>query len=252
MLNNQTIDKLVQMKLPAMADSYQRLMENPDSQAMTFDELFGMAVDAEWTSRQNKRFKRLIKQAEMKMTACIEDLNYDPRRKLDKQLIIRLAEGTWIAKNNNLLITGKTGVGKSYLACAMGTMACRRNYTVKYYRLPRLLTDLNISKQEADYNRILTSLKKCTLLILDDFGLSQISHDDSRDILEVVEERMNFGATLITSQLPVSEWYNIFEDPTHADAILDRIVHNSYTIEIEGPSMREVLSRKNRAENMDD
>lgn len=251
MLNKQTIDKLVQMKLPAMAESYQRLMENPDTQALTFEELFGMSVDAEWTSRQNKRCKRLITQSDMKMAACIEDLNYDPRRKLDKQLIMRLYEGTWIAKNHNLLITGKTGAGKSYLACAMGTMACRRNYSVKYYRLPRLLTDLSMSKQEATYNRILSSLKKCNFLILDDFGLSQISHNDSRDILEVVEERMNSGSTLITSQLPVAEWYNIFEDPTHADAILDRIVHNSYTIEIDGPSMRDVMSIKNKNQSID-
>jgi DNA replication protein DnaC len=252
MLNKQTIDKLAQMKLPAMAVSYKRLSENPDTQDMSFEELFGMAVDAEWTARQNKRLKRLIKQAAMKESACIEDISYAPERKLDRQLIVRLSEGTWIANRNNLLITGKTGAGKSYMACAMGNMACRRNHVVKYFRLPRLITDLNMSKLDTSYNRLLSSLKKCDLLIIDDWGLSQISHADSRDILEVIEERNNSGSTLISSQLPVEAWHAMFEDPTIADAILDRIIHNAYTVEIDGPSMRERQSRLTRAEILEE
>lgn len=242
MLANQTAEKLTGLKLPAMADSYKRLSENPDASGLSFDDLFGMIVDAEWTSRRNKRLKRLLKSSGMTQSACMEDIDYKPDRKLDKQMIAKLSECGWIQNRHNLIITGSTGTGKTYLACALGSMACRLGYSVKYLRLPRLLTDLNIAKTDGSYERLLSQLKKCNLLILDDWGLAEISAADSRDILEVIEDRMNAGSTILAAQIPVANWFELFADPTLADACLDRLVHNAYRIEIKGDSMRKIMA----------
>ena len=245
MLNKQTLDKLTRLKLPAMAESYRRLFENPDNSSLSPDELLGIIVDAEWTSRQNKRLKRLLQQSGMMQGPCVEDIDYRPTRNLDRQMITAFSECTWIANRRNILITGKTGTGKSYMACALGNMACRLNYTVKYYRLPRLLTDLNIAKIDGSYNRYLSQLKKCHLLILDDWGLAEITAADSRDILEVIDDRVNTGSTLLAAQIPVQDWYALFSDPTLADACMDRLVHNAYRIELEGDSMRRIMADPN-------
>jgi DNA replication protein DnaC len=244
MLSNQTAEKLTRLKLPAMAESYRRLSENPDRSELSFDDLFGMIVDAEWTARHNKRLKRLLKSSGMPQSACMEDMDYKPDRKLGRQIITTLSECGWIQNRHNLIITGSTGTGKTYLSCAFGNMACRLGYSVKYLRLPRLLTDLNIAKTDGSYDRILNQLKKCSLLILDDWGLAEISAADSRDILEVIETRMSTGSTILSAQIPVANWFELFADPTLADACLDRLVHNAYRIEIEGDSMRKILAEK--------
>jgi len=244
MLNRQTMDKLAHLKLPATVESYRRLSDNPEISALCFDDIFGMLVDAEWTSRQNKRLRRLLAQSGMPQNACVEDIDYRQDRGLDRNMIATLSECNWIANRRNLIMTGATGTGKTYLACAFGNMACRLNYTVRYYRLPRLLTDLSISKLDGSYNRYLNNLNKYHLLILDDWGLAEISASDSRDILEVIEGRANTGSTILTAQIPVQNWYQLFADPTLADACLDRLVHNAYTMEIEGPSMRKVMAEK--------
>jgi len=242
MLNKQTMEKLTRLKLPAMAESYRRLSENPECSSLSPDELLGMIVDAEWTSRHNKRLKLLLKLSGMMQGPCIEDIDYRPSRMLDRQIIATLSECGFIAHHRNIIISGKTGTGKSYLACALGNMACRLNYTVKYFRLPRLLTDLSIAKLDGSYNRCLSQLKKCHLLILDDWGLAEITAADSRDILEVIEDRVNTGSMVIAAQIPPQDWYALFSDPTLADACLDRLVHNAYRIEIEGDSMRRIMA----------
>jgi DNA replication protein DnaC len=242
MLRSQTAEKLARLKLPAMAESYRRLSEKPDASGLSFDDLFGMIVDAEWNARQNKRLRRLLKASGLPQSACVEDIDYRPDRKLNRQMIAMLSECGWIQNRRNLIITGSTGCGKTYLACAFGNMACRLGYTVRYYRLPRLLTDLSIGKADGGYGRILGQLKKVGLLILDDWGLAEITAADSRDILEVVEDRMQTGSLILAAQVPVDHWYELFADPTLADACLDRLVHNAYRIEIVGESMRKILA----------
>jgi DNA replication protein DnaC len=244
MLSNQTAEKLTRLKLPAMAESYRHLSEKSDASQLSFDDLFGMIVDAEWTARQNKRLKRLLKTSSMTQSACLEDIDYRSDRKLDRQMITTLSECGWIQNRHNLIITGSTGTGKTYLACAFGNMACRLGYTVKYLRLPRLLTDLNIAKTDGSYDRVLSQLKKFSLLILDDWGLAEISAADSRDILEVIEDRMSTGSTILAAQIPIANWFELFADPTLADACLDRLVHNAYRIEIAGDSMRKILAAR--------
>jgi DNA replication protein DnaC len=238
MLRQQTLEKLSRLKLPAMVESYRRLVEAPDFSTRSPDEFLGLLVDAEWTARNNKRWKRLLQQSGMTQGPCVEDLNYKPSRKLDRNLLTLLAECGWIDHHRNLLITGKTGTGKTFLACALGHNACRFNYPVKYIRLPRLLTDLQIARLDGSYNRYLSQLKKCRLLIIDDWGLAEISAADSRDILEVIDDRVNRGSTILAAQIPVADWYSLFIDPTLADACMDRLVHNSYRLELEGDSLR--------------
>ena len=238
MLNKQTADKLSKLKLPAMAECYTRLSQTPDMASLNLDELVGMLVDAEWTSRHNKRLQRLLKQSGLRDNACVEDVEYLPGRLLDRQMILKLSECGWIEQRHNMLITGATGTGKTYLACAMGNAACRRDYMVRYCRLPRLLTDFSISRLDGSYNRFMAGIKKSHLLIIDDWGLATLSPSDGRDVLEVIEERSNTGSLVIASQLPVSNWYALFEDPTIADACMDRLIHNSYRVEIGGDTMR--------------
>jgi len=244
MLNNQTLEKLFQLRMPAMADSYRRMSENPDFSSLPVDDVLGLIVDAEWTSRYNKRIKRLQKISCLPSEPSIEDIDYKPERMLDKQMLATLSDCSWILNSRNLILTGKTGTGKSYLACAIGNMACRLNYSVKYYRLPRLLTDLSVAKIDGSYNRYLSNLKKNKLLILDDWGLAEITANDSRDILEMIEDKTNTGSLILSSQIPVSDWYQLFTDPTLADACMDRLVHNSYQIEIQGDSMRKRSSKE--------
>ncbi|MCG9968386.1 IS21-like element helper ATPase IstB [Pelotomaculum terephthalicicum JT] len=239
MLNNQTLEKLVSMKLSSMGREYRRQLESPDTTALSFEERFGMLVDAEWTSRHNSRLTKLLRLANLRIQgACLEDLDYDPRRKLDRAYVARLADGTWIKEHRNLIVTGATGTGKTYLACAFGNSACRQGLKTKYYRVNRLLTDLAISRGDGSYNRLMRELKKTDLLILDDWGMAVLDPVSGRDLLEVVEDRFGYRSTIISGQLPVKEWHELFEDSTVADAVLDRLVHNAYRFELYGPSKR--------------
>jgi len=238
MLNNQTAEKLSKLKMPAMAECYHRLSETPDAAALSHDDFLGMLVDAEWTARSNKRIKRLLRQADLRENASIEDIEYHPDRMLNRLEILQLSECSWVESRRNLLITGATGAGKTYLACALGNAACRRNYSVRYYRMPRVLTDLAVARMDGSYNRYLATLKKCQILIIDDWGLAPLSPAEGRDVLEVIEDRMLTGSLVISSQLPISDWHAVFEDPTIADACMDRLIHNSYRIEIGGETMR--------------
>ncbi|OPX85752.1 MAG: transposase/IS protein [Pelotomaculum sp. PtaB.Bin117] len=239
MLNNQTLEKLVSMKLSSMGREYRRQIESPDSIALSFEERFGMIVDTEWITRHNSRLTRLLRQADLRIPgACLEDLDYDPRRKLDRGYVARLADCSWINEHRNIIVTGATGTGKTYLACAFGNAVCRQGLKTKYYRVNRLLTDLTIGRGDGSYNRIMRELKKTDLLILDDWGMAVLDPVSGRDLLEVVEDRFECRSTVISGQLPVKDWHDLFDDSTVADAVLDRIVHNAYRFELYGPSKR--------------
>lgn len=241
MLNNQTADKLSGMRLSAMAREYCRQLEYTPTSSLSFDERFGMLVDSEWTARKNNQLQRLLKIANLRIrNACLEDLDYSPKRNLDKNMVARLADCAWIKEGRNLIITGATGTGKTFLASAFGNAACRQGFKAKYYRVNRLLTDLAIGHGDGSYNKLMRDLKKTDLIILDDFGMAILDPVSSRDLLEVIEDRFGAKSTIIATQLPVADWHGLFEDSTIADAILDRVIHNSYRFEPKGDSKRKV------------
>jgi len=236
---NQTIEKLTMLRLGTMEKEYRRQLELPAMSQLSFDERLAMLVDAEWLERRNRKLARLIKAADLKEpAACLEDIDYNPRRKLDKAEVARLSDCNWVKEGKNLIITGATGTGKTYLSSAFGNAACRIGLSVRAFRVNRLLTDLAIGRGDGSYNKLIATLKKPDLLILDDFGLSPIDPAACRDFLEVVDERHGVKSVMITAQLPVSAWHATFDDATIADAVLDRLVHSAYRIEPKGPTMR--------------
>ncbi|MFY9139831.1 MAG: IS21-like element helper ATPase IstB [Thermacetogeniaceae bacterium] len=241
---NQTLDKLNSMRLRAMEQEYQRQVELPVNAALPFDDRFGMIVDAEWLAKVNNRLKRFLREANLREpSANLEDINYTPSRNLDKTTIARLSDCRWINEGRNLIITGATGTGKTYLVSAFGNAACRKSLRVRSYRVNRLLTDLAIGRGDGSYNKLLKDLKKPDLLILDDFGMAPIESGACRDLLEVIDDRHGRKSIAISAQLPVAKWYDVFEDATIADAILDRVVNNAYRIELKGPSLRHQHSK---------
>jgi DNA replication protein DnaC len=236
---NQTLDKLNSMKLRAMEQEYQRQIELPANAALSFDERLAMIVDAEWLAKANNRLQRFLRKANLREpSANLENINFDHKRNLDKTTIARLADCSWIKEGKNLIITGATGTGKTYLVSAFGNAACRKSLKVHSYRVNRLLTDLAISRGDGSYNRLLKDLKKPDLLILDDFGMAPIDPGACRDFLEVIDDRHGRKSIAISAQLPVAKWHAVFEDATIADAVLDRVVNNAYRIELKGPSLR--------------
>jgi DNA replication protein DnaC len=227
------------MKLRAMEQEYRRQIELPANAALSFDERLAMIVDAEWLAKANNRLQRFLRKANLREpSANLENINFDHKRNLDKTTIARLADCSWIKEGKNLIITGATGTGKTYLVSAFGNAACRKNLKVHSYRVNRLLTDLAISRGDGSYNRLLKDLKKPDLLILDDFGMAPIDPGACRDLLEVIDDRHGRKSIAISAQLPVAKWHAVFEDATIADAVLDRVVNNAYRIELKGPSLR--------------
>lgn len=243
MLKNQTVEKLRDMKLKTMA---QVLCEpSPSCLELSFEERFGLMVEKEWMAKKNSKIKRLLKNANLSLNACIEDIEYSSNRTIDKQSIQELANCTFIEKSLNIITTGKTGSGKTYLVCAFGNNACRKGYTVKYYRIPELLLEIQDAKSRNQYSKFMKGLLNTRLLILDDTGLKSYTLEESRDILEIAESRYNKGSTILAGQISHSQWYEPFPDPTIADAIMDRFIHNSYIIELDSKlSMREVMAAK--------
>jgi DNA replication protein DnaC len=239
MMINQTLSKLTEMRLSSMEDEFIRQMELPAMSALPFEERFGLMVEAEWRHRYNAKIERLLKAAKLRCSsACLEDIDFTAERNLDKALIARLSDMTWIAENRNLLITGPCGVGKTWIASAFGNAACRLGKRVATYRVSRLLDNLRMARSDGTWGKLLAAIKKPDLLILDDFGLDRLDATHSRDLMEIAEDRENSGVMIITAQLPVLEWHEVFDDKTVADATLDRIVHGSYRIELRGPSRR--------------
>ena len=239
MLINQTIEKMRQLRLKAMADEFYRQMELPAMDALDFEQRLGMLIDVEWLFKENQKIKRLCREANLRFPeSCFADLSYQPARKLDRSYIARLSDLAWMKEGKNIIITGCTGTGKTYLACAFGAEACRRQFRVKYYRVGRLLHEMSVAFGDGSYHQLLKKLNNVELLILDDWGLAMMNVFESGHLLEIMEERYGQKSTVISAQLPVARWHELYEDSTVADAVLDRMVHNAYRFELEGPSLR--------------
>jgi|SRR5579872_1485833 len=237
MLNNPTLEKLRMLRLTGMADAFQEQISKPIPD-LDFDSRLGLLIDREWCLRENRRLKRRLTQAKLQQTACIEDIDFTHPRGLNKATILDLAKGQWIKQHLNLLITGPTGCGKTYLACAIAHKACLTGFTSRYYRLPRLWNDLKIAKADGTYTQCLAQLAKMDILILDDWGLASPDVEQRRDLLEILDDRYQQRSTIITSQLPITHWHEHLNDATLADAILDRLLHNSIRLELKGDSLR--------------
>ena len=240
MLIQQTLEKLRQLKLYGMVQSIEDQRLNSSVQEMNFDERFTFTVDAEIHDRENRRLARLTRAANFKVNACPEDIDYRASRQLDRQVISMLITCDWIEKNLNTIITGATGLGKTWLACALGQQAARKGYTVLYKRLSRLLEELEIAYGDGSLMKLRTRLAKVNLLILDDWALAPLSARGRHELLEIIDDRVRKGSILITSQLPIDKWHDYIGEPTVADAILDRIVHSSHKVELKGESMRKI------------
>ena len=237
MVNEETIEKLIAMRMRGLAKAFREEMQSGTND-LTFEERFGFLVDREWTLRQEKKQQRRLKEAKLPQPACMEDLDLQTPRGLDRAFMRSLASCQWIRDNRNILLTGPTGVGKSYIACALANKACREGLSVLYIRVPRLFQELALSHADGSYFKFLGKLGKTNLLIIDDWGFSKLKESERMDLLEVIEMRSIQGSTLIASQLPVEKWHEHFDDPTIADAVLDRIIHNAYKLQLKGESMR--------------
>jgi len=225
------------------------MLSDPDNsnslKELSFEERLGIMVEKEWMVRKNSRIKRLLNKASLGLNACIEDIDYVVDRNIDKKVIQKLSSCAFIEQKLNIVMSGKTGCGKTYIACAFGNMACRHGYTVKYFRIPELLLEIQDAKNENRYAKFMTRLQNIKLLILDDIGLKAYTLEESRDILEITENRYNKASTVLSGQIAHSKWYELFPDPTIADAIMDRIIHNSYILSLDSKkSMREVMAEK--------
>jgi DNA replication protein DnaC len=238
MLNEQTFEKLYALKLPGMAEALKAQLQRPEMNDLSFEERFAMLTDAEYLFRENKRMKRLLKNAKLKLAASLEDIDYRAPRGLDKSVIRSLSNCGWIRKRQNVIIVGPTGTGKTYLSCALAHRACREGMSAFYLRTPGLYRTLATARADGSYARVLARLGRVSLLVLDDLGLAALTDNERRDLLEVIEDRHGAASTIITSQLPVEHWHEIIGDPTIADALLDRLVHNAHRIGLKGESMR--------------
>ena len=238
MLTHPTLEKLHTLRLSGMYQALSEQLQMPDSHTLSFEERLGLLVDRELTTREDRRLQTRLRQARLRQNACLEDIDYRTPRGLDKALIQQLASGRWLREGLTLLIVGPTGVGKTWIACALAQKACREGYSALYRRLPRLFEELHLAHGDGRFAKLMNSLAKTDLIVLDDWGLAKLSTEQRHDLLEIFEERHGHRSTLITSQLPVEHWHEVIADPTLADAILDRLVHNAYRLTLKGESMR--------------
>jgi DNA replication protein DnaC len=248
MLIQPTIDTLRSLRLVGMAEAYARQLEQPETQRLSFDERLAILVDREKTFRESRRQRRLLKLARLRQSACVEDIDYQHKRGLDRSLIASLITCDWIRSRHNLHITGPTGTGKSWLACGFGNQACRQGLSVRYERTPRLLDTLRIARGDGSYHKKLSLLARTDLLILDDFGLKPLQQQERHDLLELIEDRHGLRSTLITSQLPIGAWHEYLNDPTVADALLDRLLNGAHRLELKGESMRKKSANLTKSE----
>lgn len=239
MLTEPTVEKLRAMRLEAMATGYIEQQQKSDSAELGFDERFGLLVDVEYLARENKRLTRRLREAKLKLgQACVEDIDYPAARNLDKGVIRQLATCSWVQGHQSILITGLTGTGKSYVACALANQACRKGYRALYCRATRLFDELVLARATGTHVRVLARLARMDVLVLDDWGLKPVSDQERLDLLEIFEDRYGARSTIVTSQLPPDKWHDRLGEPTIADAILDRLLHGAYRIALKGPSRR--------------
>jgi DNA replication protein DnaC len=234
-----TMQKLEEMRLNGFARIYRKMQETGMNKDFTIDEIIAHLVQAEWDERYNRRLERLISNAKFRYQATMEQIDYSAKRNLDKVLMLRLSSCEWINKKQNVIISGSTGLGKSFLASALGHQACQQGFKVYYRNCSKLFDELKISKADGSYIKEINRIEKLDLLILDDFGLKPLDSNQRLILLELLEDRHGKRSTIITSQLPVKNWYEVIDEPTIADAILDRLVHSSHRIELDGDSLRE-------------
>ena len=238
MLNQQTIDKLHSLKLTGMAEAFADQLNQPDLDRLSFAERFGLIVDRQWTWKENNRMDRYLKNARLKLNACVEDIDYQSQRGIDQSVMMSLISCDWVRRHHNIIITGPTGVGKTFLACALTNKACREGYRAFTIRSPKFSYQMALARGDGSYGKTINKLSKAHVLVIDDLGLAPMTDPERRDLLEVIEERHGHASTIVASQLPVDHWYEQIGDPTIADAILDRLIHNAHKINLKGGSLR--------------
>ena len=242
MLTQPLLDKLTQLRLPAFRAALEEQLHNPQYSDLPFQDRLGLLVDRECIRRDNNRLQRRLRAARLSLPATVEDLDLSPSRGIDRRLVLQLAQGEWINQHLNILVLGPTGVGKSFLACALAHSACRHNFTVRYQRTSRLLQLITLAHADGSYAKLLNTFARTQLLVLDDWLRDPLTRSQSQDLLEILDDRYDRSSTMVVTQVPVAEWHARFPDPTIGDAILDRLVHNAYRLCLKGESRRKINS----------